>query len=523
MVDTVHFVIENVKQLYPSLYERFHINGEKSKAAIRFIDVEIDNEHSFSDVYKNKTFNLANFYADSGKYLPVALNNRIHIPSWDYNINLRFEFPTISRCDLHIEFSIPKMLYGTNVFQILGYPETSAGHYHKLVSFCKHFFNSFFNEMIFFKHVKITRIDLCFNQSHRSRAEMHGFMHKQIDKMRIECILKGSHFTPYYGRDGEPQSWTVRRDDYMFKAYDKLSEIQIAGHDSSRLAKMHEKELKRGALNGKVSDFYDMQKIHDYAARTLRYEVTFRNAAIHYLTSYNFFATPRVPPEWIRQSMLYKNAKKFDHAHRMTKGELYHNRIKKTQKFKDFIPDHLTVTEIRKAMQVQTFQERFIGHVGGCWLSSLHDTGNHILACQTCDYTLDFAVWNLLHDKFWSLFNNSQVSERSTRAEVYQKVEIYKERLANGYFKKYGAKARSAWNKSKFASGRLIPWIELSFKENILLKAKNEMSLSSFNRLKKDFRDMEIEFYNPDINVPMPIPGFGDYRSSVGWMVNDYF
>lgn len=93
-------------------------------------------------------------------YEHMVINGQIPVPSHNYNMHYRIFDERIE-----LEFSLPKFIYGTNVFQLLDHYKRKSTPYEMLVrSVKKVFADTFFNVKVHWGAVEIKRWDLCFNQ-----------------------------------------------------------------------------------------------------------------------------------------------------------------------------------------------------------------------------------------------------------------------------------------------------------------------------------------------------------------------
>ena len=115
MIDTIVLHIHNLNS-YKFLYEQvFQPTSKKDTVTELYVEKE-------TGEVTERAYVRNLFYSQSSKFLPVTHRGNISVPSWDYNVRYRTLISEVSGGKMEIEFSIPKYIYGTNLFQFLGTP-----------------------------------------------------------------------------------------------------------------------------------------------------------------------------------------------------------------------------------------------------------------------------------------------------------------------------------------------------------------------------------------------------------------
>ena len=118
MVDTITLRIHNIKR-YKLLFEQFKVVSEKNKTMTQG-QIVVDEDGVVSEKYK--LWQRVRAFGDTGKFLPDTHRIQMHAPSSNYAFNAVLKKLDTDQAFLEIEFSLPKYLNGTNVFQLLGIP-----------------------------------------------------------------------------------------------------------------------------------------------------------------------------------------------------------------------------------------------------------------------------------------------------------------------------------------------------------------------------------------------------------------
>jgi hypothetical protein len=238
------------------------------------------------------------------------LTGHINLPSHNYDIHYRvFE----NRVD--IEFSLPKLIYGTNTFELTNHylsGNNSLTPYGALVKSVKYFFNYFFPTIkINYGAVVLNRWDLCFNQIFKDKEESLKALH----------YIKLKHSKKTDTQNYETSFISLSKTKY-FKIYHKGSEF--TKHDL--------KKFKSDQLN----------RIQTFADSILRFEkkITAKNINYFYVTKFKFKNQPFLVKEYVQNKKLNKltpmQKKEFDNVNHYSLGtSLLYNTTKLDKDFFD--------------------------------------------------------------------------------------------------------------------------------------------------------------------------------------------
>lgn len=195
MVDTVTFKV--LKHLNPQFYDFALTNSNNSSYGF------ILNSAS-GVVEKTKTMVFKEISKDYGDY--QILNGNLISPSYNYNASYQIREDYIK-----IEMSLPKFIFGSNVFQIIDTSNPNRSPY-ELFKKSLRFVLENFSVPIFLNQIVISRIDFCFNQflnksEHPTKLLNHfklksNSYHQQKDyKTGLVAVTKNSYFKIYLKHD----------------------------------------------------------------------------------------------------------------------------------------------------------------------------------------------------------------------------------------------------------------------------------------------------------------------------------
>lgn len=201
-----------------------------------------------------------NYWTDMETGRTFEESYRAHLPSHHYNIAYCIDF---SRDYIEFNFSIPKYLYRTNIFQFVPHywdknyrpafdptiTNTMMASYEKFVNFMAWFLDVTLNGHVHRSCIQIARIDLCFNKIFNSKDEALLYIAdlKSIKKKYLkETKTPSSYHTGIY----------FAHKDYTFKIYHKGHEFEV--HDKNKL-----KDIQPANL----------EQLQNFADRMVRYEL----------------------------------------------------------------------------------------------------------------------------------------------------------------------------------------------------------------------------------------------------------
>lgn len=203
---------------------------------------------------------------------------------------------------LEFSFSIPKYIYGTNIFQFVSHIWHKSFVYYqnsklkfnlntsfeRLIRFIQIFFKTEFIDIpISFENVEINRIDLCFNQIFRDQKSALEYLEFQKQLRKKHSRIDGDN-----SRDWATSMMYITKR-YSAKIYHKGSEFRK--HDKNELKKINRE---------KGHNYFKVDELEKLADRILRYEITFRQKMMSDL--YNTKIFRRNCPIHRRYMKIYK-------------------------------------------------------------------------------------------------------------------------------------------------------------------------------------------------------------------------
>ncbi len=213
-------------------------------------------------IRKNSTKGAIEFYEHKGKIGERKVKHvvKCDLASSSYEINYRYD---VRRNEVIMEFSIPKYIYGTNIYH---YPLDTVSISYDLEEFLKKFWKENFDLELDTNRLSINRIDFCYNYKFNNEIKMKAFKKAIFENMR-NLYPKGK--VRNYGTE------TVMyvTENYSFKVYDKAVEFE-------------KKDYNEIVKSGKNPE--EVSKILADSKNILRFEITFRKKKIVELLIKNF-------------------------------------------------------------------------------------------------------------------------------------------------------------------------------------------------------------------------------------------
>jgi hypothetical protein len=303
MIDTITLNVNDL--LRHKALVNFLDNKLKPSGTTRYVKEMTDDDNTTIE-QKRIMKSFINFH-DTHRLIEVAHFNNLQ--SWHYDINYYIDY---SKDRVRFDFSLPKYIFGTNVYLMLPSPfsknfsysyhsELKNALYHNYTYLFKaidRFFMTEFVEIpIDWGHVTISRVDICYNQLFPDKNTALEYL-----KLTKKIKKKGTRETSNMSRTWETSNYT-KTQRYAFKIYHKGSEFRK--HDFPKLLKFKQQ--------GKYP--YDLEAIQAMADRTLRYEMTFRNSYMSYLYMNHLFRKDceiwNYCKERYRQNKAKKESKKY--------------------------------------------------------------------------------------------------------------------------------------------------------------------------------------------------------------------
>jgi hypothetical protein len=189
---------------------------------------------------------------------------------------------------LEFNFSIPKYIYGTNIFMFcdhfknknFNFARNSSldfnlkSSYDRLILFIRDFFSRefVFENIVDFNDVEINRIDLCFNQVFLDKYYALEYLEYQKKLRKKNLTVKSDNFREY------ETSIMYKTKRYSVKIYHKGAEY--IKHDRKENLRINQ-EKKR--------EYFDIEGLQSFSDKILRYEVTIRDTMLSYLFNHKLF------------------------------------------------------------------------------------------------------------------------------------------------------------------------------------------------------------------------------------------
>src|SRR5690606_14776256 len=141
--------------------------AEKDKAVYKY-----DTKSIFKD-----DVSTYQYFADTSNIRFISIRNSVYNASSHYNLSYHANY---ERDYLEFNFSIPKYIYGTNVFQFTDHSEINVAHtWTKFQNFLNKFLNDIFPVIPSYSDIEVNRIDMCINQIFESKKDALKFLEHQ--------------------------------------------------------------------------------------------------------------------------------------------------------------------------------------------------------------------------------------------------------------------------------------------------------------------------------------------------------
>ena len=225
----------------------------------------------------------------------------------------------IARDFIEFNFSVPKYLYGSNIFQFVPHP--GDVNYREDFSFSTGYVDITFQRLMMFisdfiyerfpgirlndSDIEVNRIDLCYNQIFEKKEHALQYLdyQKRIRKKYLRKTSKNRH--------AWETSIFITTERYSAKIYHKGSEYKSGNGEMS-----HHRKINRDNKEDifQVDNEYDekgnlvKEGFHSIADRILRYEITFRSSFMSHLYKKHYFARKCGKLQQIKKD--YKHARK---------------------------------------------------------------------------------------------------------------------------------------------------------------------------------------------------------------------
>jgi len=276
MIDTVLFSIHNLrkyKDLVQTIYSKRILHEDILSGTYR------KSTYLKNDII-DKRFVLNLHELHSTGAVNYTCHKTLHITSSEYDITI---FISERKDKIEINFSLPKLIYGSNViqsvkpayasgFQLEWYkhPENQVLYNFSLLKRCIKFFEYIFDHKLNFTDITIDRIDLCFNIICDDEYQKKLLFHK-LKEIKKPYENEHNSLNPY------KNSLVYVSQDYSYKFYDK-------GEEFGKTSNI--KKCKKIANKFHNFNFTDelRENFLSYSKRILRFEVTYRCRRISLLS-----------------------------------------------------------------------------------------------------------------------------------------------------------------------------------------------------------------------------------------------
>jgi len=284
MIDTIVMRIHDLKK-HDALVKYINRNFKGTSKNTAYLTDEENEGIKNSPAINGKNYIDYFWNSKTGTHLihyrsQEKLNNSGH-----YYFNA---FENVDRNFLEFNFSIPKYIFGTNVFMfcehyksknfnysrnsLLDYNLKCA--YERLILFIRDFFSRefVFENMIDLSEVEINRIDLCFNQVFFDKSYALEYLEYQKKLRKKNLNIKSNNFREYE----TSLMYSTKR--YSVKIYHKGTEY--AKHDRKEHLRINKE---------KGREYFDIEGLQSFSDKMLRYEVTVRDSMLSYLYNHKLF------------------------------------------------------------------------------------------------------------------------------------------------------------------------------------------------------------------------------------------
>jgi|WetSurMetagenome_2_1015567.scaffolds.fasta_scaffold19136_3 hypothetical protein len=307
MVDTIHFEIMNVSERYGQMIGYMN---DRSK----------DKDYSVLD-FKDHT---------SSKRLDIQ-KGKLYIPSSSREINYNWDKV---KNKISFEFSVPKALYGTNVYQfvnhkvdrysqfVLGLDCVMKNQVKKTHRRLIHFIKAFLQDqclyrvvseyeyrqlkgqdrqlhLISMQDIEVSRIDFCFNRIFNSRKDALDYL-DLLKALHKQGQREGRNKSKF----GYGTAVYLVGEYFTLKVYHKGSEFCKSGEsDRKGLNEINTEYRKKYGI-----DKYDVEGLQAFADRMLRYEIEYKKQGLNYIYKTRLYKSRDFEYKRIREGYLeYKN------------------------------------------------------------------------------------------------------------------------------------------------------------------------------------------------------------------------
>lgn len=459
MIDTIHLRINNISK-YRMLYEQLY-TIKRDSVSEAYIDQET------GEMLSSRSFVRSLIYHDNNNIIPLNKRSSLDLPSSHYSVSY---VVNVQGNYVDFNFSLPKTLYGTNLFQFVDYYSQSCDVTFALfIRYIFDFARDYFIQLPEAQDMEVRRIDLCYNQFFNSKSDALQYLDHQ-KTLLVKYARKSQN--NYRSYETSLMYVTAR---YSFKIYHKGTEF--AKHDYKAL-------VKSGNSRG-----YDLGYFQDVGDKILRYEMTFRLSYINYLfNSYFFDSERRGNRVDIQTHPVNKVLKAF-----VTFGfSKYYSYFKTKQKTFSLESDYDSYSTNRKNFEV--YKDNF-------------------------NVTFDYSIFSILYEQFWNRVKQYQLNVKMSIGQVVDNITEYNKscELKNRIRRAYDGKQVA----SELVNSRMVILAILSQYVNLqeLYKAKL-IPKSTYYRIREDLKKVGISEYSANTAIPTPPLDYLDYKYYFGRYLN---
>jgi len=513
MIDTIHLKVWDIKK-HDALYRNllFHSKTKSKRFGLN------ENEPLKQPTHK-RWLDRDIFYFEGTKSTIEKFSQHSHVvASWHYSISISVD---IVRDFISINLSIPKYLFGTNIFQSLPHKKdklyNSSNEFRQvetqiiqgrnnLRTYIQFFFEKEFSACkVYYDLVELARIDFCFNLVFPDKSSALSYLgaQKQVTKkyQRDSTDVLNNYQTSFFYRNA----------DYSFKVYHKGTEYAM--HDFNKHMRMNE-VLK---IN------YPCHDLQNFADRVLRFEMSFFSSYISKLWAQKIrtkrSGNSHTNKIWVGLKKVYNklhylvNDKKIDFINTLANRPLFNNLfneveavkiLKLDSNFHDYIlqlygrKNGDLNGEIKAYKCFYDDMNKFLTKKRKVWLKLPDHKKNMYEHYITNDYSFDSldihfsdALYKLLARKFWSICQEFKIQELPTDNQFKQSLLAYK--------------SKKGYSSSVDTDKMLLIYKLISKGEKIVdIKSFLDMPKSSYYKYRKALNDCGLsqtafinDYYKP--------------------------
>lgn len=449
MIDTLVLRIHNLSQ-YPKIYEQFYKPSQKKNDVSQSIIIEDTGE-----IIERIAF-IASVYHDNNRVIPLSYRSNINIASSHYALSY---WLNTSKDYLEFNFSLPKYLYATNLFQFVNPQDYSAKFvFLQLKAFISQFLKQNFITPPALEDVEIDRMDLCYNQFFNSKEDALQYLNEQE-----KLLIKFARSSKNKVRKWNDESWTYVTRRWSFKVYHKGTEF--AKHDYRQL-------VKDNHFN------YNLQYLKDTSDRILRYEMTIRNTYLNYILKQQFYSSK----------------------------EKTENQKFRLHPVNLMVQKLLTYTSQKAyAKGKKTIAEKWFSRKKKFTVKSIFDNSKDFIAQSDGDtVTFDETIFSLLYDDFWNHLKKFQLDCALDLTSIQKKINDYNE--ANELKNKLRRKQIKGLQTARMVMPALLSqFINLADLRSLLPK-------STYYDMIRDLKKIGITDKASKLTIPNPRIDYDDYK-----------